>query len=83
MFFLNGVAPSPAGSIIRGYITYAGDITVKVGSHTATPTYTGLVAAGQYQMNFVVPPDLAPGDYPITVTVAGQTSPAIITLPVK
>jgi uncharacterized protein (TIGR03437 family) len=39
--------------------------------------------AGLYQINAVVPADIAPGDaVPVTVSVAGQTSP-VVTIAVR
>jgi uncharacterized protein (TIGR03437 family) len=83
MFFVNGIAPSPSGTIIPSPIAYTGNVAVNIGSIASIPSYTGLVAAGQYQMNFTIPMGLAPGDYPITITVEGQSSPTLVTLPVK
>ena len=43
---------------------------------TATVSFTGLTPGfiGLVQMNIVVPPTLAPGVYPLSVTIDGQTS---------
>jgi uncharacterized protein (TIGR03437 family) len=82
LFFVNGISSSPSGKTISAPIPYAGVVKVAIGTVTTVPAYTGLVAAGQYQMNVVIPAGLAPGDYPIVVTVAGQSSPANVMLPV-
>jgi uncharacterized protein (TIGR03437 family) len=43
-------------------------------------SYSGLVGAGLYQINLTVPPGLTPGTYPVVVTQAGLSSPAIAVL---
>jgi uncharacterized protein (TIGR03437 family) len=83
ILFVNGIAPSPSGVIIGGAISYSSPVTVTVGSATATPGFTGLVAAGEYQINVAVPSTLKTGNYPITVSTQGQTSPSNIILPVQ
>ena len=83
ILFVNGIAPSPSGVIVGGAISYSSPITVTVGTATATPSFTGLVAAGEYQINVAVPSGLTTGNYPITVTTQGQTSPSNIILPVQ
>jgi uncharacterized protein (TIGR03437 family) len=82
LFFVNGLVSSPSGKIIGSPIAYAGAVTVTIGATVVTPAYTGLVAAGEFQMNVVIPAGLAPGEYPLGVTVAGQSSPAGVVLPV-
>jgi uncharacterized protein (TIGR03437 family) len=50
--------------------------TAKIGSAPATVSFTGLTPGfiGLAQMNIVVPTGLAPGVYPLSVTIDGQTS---------
>jgi adhesin/invasin len=50
--------------------------TAKIGDATATVSFTGLTPGfiGLVQMNIVVPATLAPGVYPLSVTIDGQTS---------
>jgi uncharacterized protein (TIGR03437 family) len=60
-------------------------VTVTIGGKTAEVKFAGLTPgyAGLYQVNAVVPPDVAPGDnVPVTLQVAGQTSPPV-TMSVK
>jgi uncharacterized protein (TIGR03437 family) len=56
--------------------------TVTIGGVTATVVYAGLVSAGVYQLNVVVPPGAAAGNAPIVATVGGVSSSAtaIVTL---
>jgi adhesin/invasin len=54
-------------------------VTVMIGGAAANVVYHGLTPgyAGLYQVNAVVPTGIATGDaVPVTLTVAGQTSPA-------
>jgi uncharacterized protein (TIGR03437 family) len=68
--------------LIAAPIEYAMPVKVTIGSELAQVSYAGLVAAGEYQLNVVVPGDLAAGNYPITIS-AGQASPGNIILPVQ
>jgi uncharacterized protein (TIGR03437 family) len=63
------------------------DVTpaVTIGGKPAAVNFSGLTPglAGLYQINAVVPADIAPGDaVPVTVSVAGQTSP-VVTIAVR
>ncbi len=46
-----------------------------IGNTVASVSYAGLVAPGQFQVNFTVP-QIADGEYTIRVSVSGKTSPA-------
>jgi uncharacterized protein (TIGR03437 family) len=83
VLFVNGIAPSPSGTIIAAPISYASPVTVTIGSTSVTAAFAGLVAAGEYQLNVVVPGTLTTGEYPISVTAAGQKSTTAIMLPVQ
>ena len=48
-----------------------------IGSTDAQVLAAALVAPGHYQVNFIVP-QVADGEYPITVSVSGKTSPSNI-----
>ncbi len=48
---------------------------VKIGGVTATVTFAGLAAPGEFQFNVVVPAN-TPGDQPVTATYNGLTTPA-------
>jgi uncharacterized protein (TIGR03437 family) len=52
-------------------------VTVTIGSVKVAASYAGLVAVGEFQINFTVP-TLAAGNYPITIQVNGVSSPATI-----
>jgi uncharacterized protein (TIGR03437 family) len=82
LFYVNGVAASPSCKIIASAITYPSPITISFGSTMVTPGWTGLVGAGEYQMNVQIPYGLAAGDYPIVITTGGASSPNSVVLPV-
>ena len=51
---------------------------VMIGTQQATVLFSGLTPGSGtlYVLNVVVPPSLAPGTYPVTVSIGGRTSPA-------
>jgi uncharacterized protein (TIGR03437 family) len=67
-----GLGPTSSGQV-TSVVPITG-VTVNIGSVSASVSFAGLVAAGQFQVNFTVP-SLAPGEYQITVSVSGKTSP--------
>jgi uncharacterized protein (TIGR03437 family) len=68
-----GLGPSSAG-VVTSVVPISG-VTVTIGTADAPVAFAGLVAPGQYQVNFTTP-QLPAGEYPITVSVSGKTSPA-------
>jgi uncharacterized protein (TIGR03437 family) len=68
--------------IISTPVPYASPV-VTVGSMNASVTFAGLVAAGEFQVNVMLPAGLAAGNDPITVAVGSQVSPANVMLPVE
>jgi len=73
--YATGLAITPAG-VLPGSQGVDG-VTVTVGSATVNANFAGLVAVGEFQINFKVP-SLAAGSYPISMTVGGVSSPATI-----
>jgi uncharacterized protein (TIGR03437 family) len=69
-----GLGPSASGTALTSPIPITG-VGVTIGTTSATILAAALVAPGQYQVNFVVP-QVPDGEYPITVSTAGKTSPA-------
>ena len=77
--FATGLAPSPAGTTVS--LSPLSGVTVTIGSVTITTDFAGLVAAGEYQINFKVPQQFASmpeGNYPMTISINGLSSPATI-----
>lgn len=68
-----GLGPSSSGSAVSSPVPITG-VGVTIGGVGATVLAAALVAPGQFQVNFTVP-QLAGGEYPITITTAGKTSP--------
>jgi uncharacterized protein (TIGR03437 family) len=69
--YASGLAPSQSGAVTSPVqITGVG---VTVGTTDAQVLYAGLVAPGQFQVNFTVP-QLAAGEYEIKVSTSGKTS---------
>ncbi len=58
------------------------DVHIALGGHLLNPDYLAPWTPGQpSQMNALLPADAAPGEYAVTVTVAGvQSEPATVTL---
>ena len=79
--YATGLEATPAGVIINAPAAVSKPVTVKIGPADATVEFAGLTAVGEFQINIVVP-NLQPGNYPLTLTIAGQTSQAGITMPV-
>jgi uncharacterized protein (TIGR03437 family) len=54
-------------------------VSVTIGSQNVSASFAGLAPnfVGLYQINFVMPAGVKPGIAPLTVTVAGQTSPPV------
>jgi uncharacterized protein (TIGR03437 family) len=70
--------PAPAATTVN-------PATVSIGGQAAQVQYSGLAPgyAGLYQVNAVVPSGITTGDaVPVTITVAGQTSQAGVTISV-
>lgn len=58
---------------------FSDPVTVTVGTTSFQADFAGLVAPGLFQVNFTVP-NLAPGNYPITITTDGSTSQGHVVL---
>jgi uncharacterized protein (TIGR03437 family) len=77
--FATGLVPTPAG-VLAAPQAVSG-IAVTIGNVTFPADFAGLVAVGEFQINFTVPQQfatLAPGAYPITISVNGVLSPLTI-----
>ncbi len=77
--YATGLVPSPAGVVVS--FQQVTGVTVKIGDITVPADAAGLVAVGQFQINFKVPAQFAglpEGDYPISIQVNGVSSPATI-----
>ena len=68
-----GLGPTTSGPVTSP-IPITG-VTVTIGGVYAPVLAAALVAPGQFQVNFTVP-QIADGEYPITVSTSGKTSPS-------
>jgi len=70
------------GTVVAAPLTVATAPTVTIGGVTATVSYAGLVSAGVYQLNVIVPAGAAAGNAAIVATVGGVSSSptAIVTV---
>jgi uncharacterized protein (TIGR03437 family) len=77
--YATGLTATPAG-VLPTPQDVSG-VTVTLGGVTIPADFAGLVAVGEFQINFTVPPGFAnrpAGTYPITIAVNGVSSPATI-----
>ena len=78
---LGGVTPGVADGALPGSLTSTANAAqVQIGSQTTTAAFAGLSPqfAGLYQVNVVVPAGTGTGSaIPVTLSIGGQTSPAI------
>ncbi len=70
--YASGLAPSQAGSAVTSPVPITG-VGVTIGTTDAQVSFAGLVAPGQFQVNFTVP-QLPDGEYSIKVSASGKTS---------
>jgi uncharacterized protein (TIGR03437 family) len=73
LLYASGLAPSQSGAVTSP-VPMTG-VTVTIGTADAPVSFAGLVAPGQFQVNFTMP-QLPPGEYSITVSASGKTSQA-------
>jgi uncharacterized protein (TIGR03437 family) len=77
--FATGLTTAPAGVLV-GLQSISG-VSVTIGSINIPADFAGLVAAGEFQVNFTVPQQFANmfgGTYPITISLNGVSSPTTI-----
>jgi uncharacterized protein (TIGR03437 family) len=79
VMYANGFG-STSTPVVSGSETQSGLLSpmpvITIGGMTATVTFAGLVAPGEFQFNVVVPPSLANGDQPVTAMYNGLTTQA-------
>ena len=79
ILFANSLAPSPAGVVTVSGSTHT--VTVTIGSLTFLADFAGLVAPGDFQINFTVPKLATSGNYPILLHIDGQSSQTGVIFP--
>jgi uncharacterized protein (TIGR03437 family) len=78
--YASGLEPSTAGVISPARKT-VDNVQVSIGGQQATVQYAGLVAAGVFQINIVVPA-VAPGNQPLLIVTNYIPSPGGVSLPI-
>ncbi len=77
LLYANGFGPTNV-PVASGATTQWGTLSpvpvIKIGGITATVSFAGLVAPGEFQFNVVVPPNTPDGDQPIRATYSGATT---------
>jgi uncharacterized protein (TIGR03437 family) len=73
--YATGLVATPAG-VLPTQQSVSG-VTVTIGTITVPASFAGLVAVGEFQINFTVP-QLSDGVYPMSITVNGVSSPGNI-----
>jgi len=68
------VAP---GKVFQGAYATTNPVAITIGGQSVLVSFAGLVAAGLYQFNVVVPA-LADGDHPVVAQVAGLSTPGVL-----
>ena len=77
--FATGLAASPAGTTVT--TTPLNGVSVTVGTVTILASFAGLVAPGEYQVNFTLPQSFSSmpeGVYPISIAIDGTSSPPTV-----
>lgn len=66
--------PTPTGQVVTQAAPCAdlSQLSFQINNEPASIQFAGIIQAGVYQFNIVVPSDLTDGDYPITATLNGQ-----------
>ena len=77
LLYANGFGATST-PVVSGLVAQSGTLSqppvVKIGGITAAVTFAGLVSAGEFQFNVVVPSNTPDGDQPITATSNGATT---------
>lgn len=74
-FFANGIAAAQGGIIVP-VTTFPQQVSMSAGSTALNASAPVLIFAGEFQVNGTVPASLAPGDYPLSMSVSGGGSTA-------
>lgn len=77
--YATGLAPSPAGITVPA--TQLTGVMITIGTIVIPADFVGLVAVGEFQINFTIPQQFASlpaGNYPVTISINSVSSPANI-----
>jgi uncharacterized protein (TIGR03437 family) len=79
VLFANSLAASPAGVVSVSATTHP--VTLTIGGTTFAADFSGLVAPGEFQINFTVPKLGSSGNLPVTIQIDGQSSQSGVLFP--
>jgi len=80
--YATGLGSSPAGNLIGSAIVFNGTVSATLGTANATVQFAGLVAAGLFQVNIIVPAGLADGEYQLLIQANGVSSQTGVVIPI-
>jgi uncharacterized protein (TIGR03437 family) len=58
-------------------------MSLRVNNASLTPSFAGLSAAGQYQINLTIPAGLGTGDFSLQAAVGGVQTPSGVVISVQ
>ncbi|MBY0505997.1 MAG: pre-peptidase C-terminal domain-containing protein [Bryobacteraceae bacterium] len=79
---LGNTNPPQTSGVVPSVAPLANPARVTIGGVDARVDFAGLIGAGLYQINIVVPTNIGTGDQPLVLTVGGVASPGSVRLPV-
>lgn len=86
VLYANGFGPTST-PVVGGSLSQSGSLSptplIKIGGIATTILFAGLVSAGEFQFNIVVPPGTPDGDQSITASYGGLTTQAGTLITVK
>jgi uncharacterized protein (TIGR03437 family) len=68
----------PAGQAFSGAAPATNAVNLLINNTSVAPFFSGLVAAGLYQINLTIPPFLGTGDVSLVATVGGDETPPTV-----
>jgi uncharacterized protein (TIGR03437 family) len=75
--------PVPAGMPFSGAAVALNKIQLSMNAVRIDPTFAGMTAAGQFQLNVTLPGGVGTGDVPLLATINGIQTPANVVISVQ
>ena len=73
-------SPVPAGKAFSGSAPSTSNPTITIGNQPAIVSYSGIVSAGLFQFNVIIPASAGSGDQTLSASVGGASAAATLTL---
>lgn len=87
VLFGTGFGPTnpsvPAGAPFSGATPAVDDVQLQINGMRVTPAFVGMSAAGQFQLNLVIPVGLGTGDLPLVAAVNGVQTPSNVVISIQ